>query len=221
MTRTGSAGSAGGRGAEEIAGLVRRAADDLGVGAPPTAAIVRRGLARRHRARVRTATGAAVAVAALPVLGVGAVRLARPQAASPPAATIAVSSPAPAPAGCTAVVPSRVLPAWARTGFSDPEPSEPYVLGDRGDIVAILFAQPLQAPPSADHNNKILWVPRVWTGSGPFVIDATLVGTTVTARRQVEGGPGPSIIDLPQAGCWQLHLRWGTLEDSLQLRYVP
>jgi hypothetical protein len=209
----------GRRGEEDVAGLVRRAADDLGVGPPPTAAIVRRGVARRHRVRIRTATGAAVAVAALPVLGVGAVRLVRTEAEPRPAATITVSPPAPTPTGCSARVPSRVLPPWARTGFSDPEPSQPFVLGDRGDIIAILFAQPLQAPPAADHNNKILWVPRVWTESGPLVIDATLVGTAVTARREIDGGPGPSIIDLPQAGCWQLHLRWGKLEDNLRLRY--
>ena len=104
-------------------------------------------------------------------------------------------------------MPSRVLPEWARTGFTDPRPRMPYVLGDGGSIVAILFAQPLTSPPSDDHNNKILWVSPVADGSS-LHITATLQDGSATVTRVVDGGPGPSIIDLPKSGCWHFDLQW-------------
>lgn len=144
-----------------------------------------------------------------------------------PAATPQTSAPAPAaPAdslpNCAADVPSRVLPEWARTGFSEKEPRMPYVLGQRGDIAAIIFGYPLKQPPLPDRGNKILWVSRapLETGS-PLVIEARLDGVGAVTTRQVNGGPGPSIIDLPQAGCWHLALKWSGHTDSIQLTYSP
>jgi hypothetical protein len=95
----------------------------------------------------------------------------------------------------------------------------PYVMGDKGAIAAILFAQPLTTPPSSDHNNKILWVSRVDDGS-PLRITATLGDGSATATRVVDGGPGPSIIDLPEPGCWHLALRWGDNSDTLDIAYA-
>jgi hypothetical protein len=47
-------------------------------------------------------------------------------------------------------------------------------------------------------SNKILWVSRVNQGVlTPLRIRATLDGTNQAVTRQVAGGPGPSIIDLP------------------------
>ena len=40
-------------------------------------------------------------------------------------------------------------------------------------------------------------------------------------HRVVRGGPGPSGIDLPEAGCWHMTLRWSGRSDTLDLRYVP
>jgi len=99
----------------------------------------------------------------------------------------------------------------------------PYVLGDEGDFVAILWANrdPLVAPPAADRNNKILWVSRVDPDDpAPLRIRATLSGTDQTATRTLNGGPGPSIIDLPAPGCWSLNLTWGDHHDHLQLEYA-
>jgi hypothetical protein len=99
----------------------------------------------------------------------------------------------------------------------------PYVMGARGDIVAILWADhdPLHAPPMADRSNKILWVSRL-SGqlAAPLWIRATLGGTGRTVTREVTGGPGPSIIDLPAAGCWSFDLSWSGHQDHLDLRYV-
>lgn len=143
------------------------------------------------------------------------------------------------PAGSCSRVDPGVLPAWARTGFSDPEPRVAHVLGDHGRIVAILFGERLFAPPSDDVGNKILWVGKPLPAlhdstdpenSGPpssgmpeLAITARLAGSDLTARREVPGGPGPSIIDLPRAGCWVLDLRWGDdprESDTMSLEYV-
>jgi hypothetical protein len=202
----------------DVARLVRHAADDVPVDAAPTAAIARRGLRRRRRQRTMTAVGAVALVVAVPAVVLGVTRSGAQDAVTP---VPAASSPVPPMSdGCTGPVPERLVPEWARTGFSEPEPREPLVLGERGDIVAILFGGTLHAPPAADRNNKILWVSRV-SGAGSLVIDATLVGGTETARREVEGGPGPSYADLPRAGCWQLRLSWGGHVDTMRLRYEP
>ena len=115
----------------------------------------------------------------------------------------------------------RALPSWANVGFDPPTQPMPYVLGDRGDIVAILWSDhdPLSAPPRADRNNKILWVSR--TFGAPLQIQAKLTGSGQTATRSVAGGPGPSIIDLPAPGCWSFDLTWGDHQDHLQLEYAP
>lgn len=97
----------------------------------------------------------------------------------------------------------------------------PYVLSDKGDMAAIVWAshRPLTAPAMAGRNNKILWVARV--GFGPLHIRAALEGTRQTATRTVEPAPGPSVIDVPSPGCWSFDLTWGGHHDHLRLRYAP
>jgi hypothetical protein len=143
----------------------------------------------------------------------------------PPSSSTAQAGPAQAAAsdGCAGQPPVTPLPAWAQTGFSPPDQAVPHVLGQSGDIVAILWADhdALEAPSSPDRSNKILWVSRIpLTTADPLVITATLAGSTRTATVSVPGGPGPSIINLPAAGCWTLHLAWSGHTDQLQLRYA-
>jgi hypothetical protein len=111
-------------------------------------------------------------------------------------------------------------PGTGRGGrFSDKEPRMPYVLGEHGDIIAILFGNPLASPPRKDMSNKILWVSRpLLTTSSPLTIKASLPGGTIFTT-QVPGGPGPSIIDLPKAGCWHLTLTWSQHTDTMDLLY--
>jgi hypothetical protein len=197
-----------------VAELLRAATDDIAVPPAPARELAAAGNKRRHRrwAVAGLATAAAVAAVAVAVpLALGSQR----SGGDAPAASSTTTVPS---TSCVDPVPSALLPEWARTGFSDPRPHMPYVLGDNGDIAAILFAQPLTSPPSADHNNKILWVGRV--GEGSLHITATLSDGSATATRVVEGGPGPSIIDLPASGCWHLALQWGDNTDSLNLRYA-
>ena len=127
------------------------------------------------------------------------------------------------PNGCAGQPPVSPLPAWARSGFSPADQAMPHVLGEAGNIVAILWASrdALHSPPLQHRNNKILWVSRIpLTRPAPLVIEATLAGSARTATVSVPGGPGPSIIDLPASGCWTLRLNWSGHADELKLRYV-
>jgi hypothetical protein len=110
-----------------------------------------------------------------------------------------------------------VLPEWARTGFSEPEPRIAHVIGRRGELAAILFGDPLTDPPREDRSNKILWVARRTPPPGPLRLVAEDGNRTV--RRVVEDGPGPSGVDLP-AGCWTITARWPGGEDVLELGYA-
>jgi hypothetical protein len=126
---------------------------------------------------------------------------------------------------CAPQVSRGVLPVWARTGFSDPKPRIAHALGRSGRVAAILFADPLYAPPRVHRNNKILWVARTPLSapsdlriSAQRMDGSRRVGGAV--KRRVAGGPGPSIVDLPVAGCWRLTLHWARTSDQLDLRYV-
>ncbi|MDG4839506.1 hypothetical protein O7631_23535 [Micromonospora sp. WMMD967] len=131
-----------------------------------------------------------------------------------------------APTACAARVETGSLPDWADAGFSG-DARVPHVFGAKGDIVAVLFAHPLRQHREDGSNNKILWVAQASTTSADptapatLVITATLDGTDTTVTREVAGGPGPSIIDVPQAGCWRLDLRWSGHTDTMDLVYAP
>jgi len=164
----------------------------------------------------RTITSLAVVVTAM--LGVTA-------SADPASGGGAAETDAHGSLSCQAHVPIKVLPPWARAGFSESVPRMPFVLGMDGSIAAILWANPLQSPPPKSHNNKILWVSRASTRPGS---DLRISAQAITrsrpvgqpVQRVVEGGPGPSIINLPHAGCYELTLRWSGHTDRLDLEYV-
>jgi hypothetical protein len=174
-----------------------------------------RGRMGRSRFLSRVAAGSAAALAAA-VVAAGLTGASR--AGSAAAASSRSSA-------CRASVIAGVLPGWARAGFSDPRPRMPYVLGRARKIAAILWADPLRSPPAKDHNNKILWVSRAPAvpGSALRISAQRMTGSTpvgAPATRDVMGSPGPSIINLPSAGCWRLTLRWSGRVDTLDLRYV-
>ncbi|MET8200143.1 hypothetical protein [Micromonospora taraxaci] len=142
------------------------------------------------------------------------------------APTAGAATTAGTPTVCAARVETGSLPDWADAGFSG-DARVPHVLGAKGDIVAVLFAHPLRQHRKDGSNNKILWVAQAATTSpdptapATLVITATLDGTDTTVTREVAGGPGPSIIDVPQAGCWRLDLRWSGHTDTMDLVYAP
>jgi len=203
----------------DIPGAGRTAAADDG--AWQSEALIKEARRRRRRRWIR-GTGAvllAAAVAATWVLLDG-------PAGPPRAANVTASRPAPAGA-CAAAVAYGPLPSWARMGFQPPTMAMPYVLGARGDIVAVLWARhdPLVTPAPANRNNKILWVSKTPdpTGASLQITARRLIGGTAAGpvqQRTVMGGPGPSIIDMPAAGCWQFTLRWGGHTDTVDLAYA-
>lgn len=171
-------------------------------GAPPVDRIVTAARRRARRVRIVQVAGTVVAVAALATAVWWGVH--------PEQGPLLSAAPA-----CPAVVPAAVLPDWARGGFTEPRPVMPYVLGQRGEIVAILWGE-LTEPRTDGRTNKILWVAREHT-TEPFIITARLGTTAVTTTMQQ--GPGPSTIDVPGPGCWTFDLRWGTHQDTLVLPY--
>ncbi|MEU2611011.1 hypothetical protein ABZ570_05385 [Micromonospora sp. NPDC007271] len=142
-----------------------------------------------------------------------------------PASTDGTSGAVPAATGCASRVETGTLPDFADAGFSALA-RIPHVLGAKGEIVAVLFGYPLTWDRKDGVNNKILWVARpARTASDPaspadLTITATLDGTDTRVTREVAGGPGPSIIDLPRAGCWHLDLRWSGRTDTMDLVYA-
>ena len=114
-------------------------------------------------------------------------------------------------------------PRWSTRGCSAP-PKVPHAVGRSSEIAAIAFGDPLVAPPSKMRSNKILWVSRrpFTTPSDLLIRAQRMEGTHNVGRamtRVVEGGPGPSIIDLPVPRCWRLTLSWSGRADTVDLRY--
>ena len=125
----------------------------------------------------------------------------------------------PAGTACAGAVVTGVLPVWARAGFSEASPVMPYITGKHDEIIAVLFTNPLRSPSAKTRYNKILWVAKDH-GTGPLIIHAQLEGTKQHTTRTVPGGPGPSIINLPEPGCWQLTLTWSGHHDTLAVPYA-
>ncbi|MFC7246789.1 hypothetical protein ACFQO7_30300 [Catellatospora aurea] len=122
--------------------------------------------------------------------------------------------------GCSATkVENGPLPEWARAGFSG-DARAVHVLGVQGEIAAVLFGHPLTYDRKDGASNKILWVAREKYETGDLTIKARLEGTGEPVLREVSGGPGPSIIDLPQAGCWRVYLSWPGHTDTMDLVYA-
>ena len=152
--------------------------------------------------------------------------LLEPSAGAPRAANVTASGPTSA-SSCASSVVYGPLPSWARAGFTPPSQAMPYVLGSRGNIVAVLWARhdPLITPTPPGRANKILWVSKLpLSGGSSLEITARQLigGTAVGAvqRRTVLGGPGPSTIDMPTAGCWQFTLRWSGHVETVNLPYA-
>lgn len=194
--------------------------EELGRQAPHDADLA--GSVRRRGRRQLAVLASAVAVIVL--AGGAAVAVERTRA---PAAPVAANPTTPV-LGC-APPETGPLPEWARTGFSSADPGIPFVRSRSGTMVAILFADPLSSPPDPDHANKILWVlgplPRATAtpglGTDSFWADARLEGSDLRVRKEIGLAPGPSYVDLPAAGCWQLTLSWtGGGHDTLDLDYA-
>jgi hypothetical protein len=119
------------------------------------------------------------------------------------------------------------VPAWLDDAGGNNNPdSLPYVVAlPQQSAAGFLFGYPLRAGHPQDRSNKILWVvgmPR--NGSMLEVrghpLDAPT--PTVTVTQPANSSPGeiyPSIVDVPQAGCWHFDLAWSGHQASVDLVY--
>jgi len=87
-------------------------------------------------------------------------------------------------------------------------------------MIAVLFGYPMREPRDVktDGANKILWLSR-FAQTAELMVHAHLVGST----ENVDLGTiplGPSIIDMPHAGCWRLTLRWSGHIDTVDILYA-
>ncbi|GAA2093532.1 hypothetical protein [Actinomadura alba] len=121
---------------------------------------------------------------------------------------------------CAPRVAKGSLPTWARSGFSDAGAARiPHVVSARGDMIAALFAYPTRAWPGDGDGSKILWISRLrQQPSSPLKIDAYRDGSQQPVHREMTGGAGPSLIKLPEPGCWRLKLSWSGHSDTIDLR---
>lgn len=73
--------------------------------------------------------------------------------------------------------------------------------------------------------NKVLWIMKLPRLGSPLSIEATPVDASKPVIRSTfpaDSSPGeiyPSYVNVPNAGCWRLTLRWAGHEDSVDLRY--
>ena len=204
----------------ELDDLLPAALHDLADEAPHDPHLAEHVRRRARRGRLVAGAGVGVAAALAVVAVIAAATWGGARTASPPASRHGGVAVVPA---CSGTVVRGVLPEWARTGFSDPRPVMPYVRSASGDVVAILFGDPLTAPPRKDTNNKILWAWRTSLQVGDDVrLSARLDGTGPVVTAGLPAPTGPSIVDLPAAGCWRLTLTGpGGRSDTIDLRYVP
>jgi len=169
----------------------------------------------RHRVRRRrTITSAALAAGSVAVVtGVLAGVPGRSPDRSDPAVPVAPA--------CENAVTRGVLPSWARTGFSEPEPVMPFARSAGGDVVAVLFGDQLAAPPRPDVANKVLWVWRQLPAAPADIhLTARRNGTGPVVTAGLPSPAGPSYVDLPTPGCWRLTLSWPGGRDTIDLSVV-
>lgn len=120
--------------------------------------------------------------------------------------------------GCAGTLVSDAAPpTWAQGGWHGQAKgtpwSVPWAMGTPNNAVAFLFAGQLVAgdsPRVNGTNNKILWVAK--DAEWGFVVEGRPLG---------ESGPivtvagGPSIIDVPTAGCWTFRLSSSSTRNNI------
>lgn len=133
-------------------------------------------------------------------------------------ATHAQVQPSPKPAvhtfagGCSGTVLTDAQPPiWAQGGWTNPKGQPwgvPWALGTDGTTVAYVFAAQLVAGPSPRVNgttNKVLWETRDHPDGTGVIVEGHPLGQTLPV---VTIAGGPSITDVPTAGCWTFRLTW-------------
>jgi hypothetical protein len=131
------------------------------------------------------------------------------------------------PGGCGATsVYQGVQPAWLVEAGAHNNPSGvPYALAVPQDAAGFIFGYPLRAGYPANPANKILWVVRFPRNESPLAVTGQLSGAfepSVHESFSADSGPGeiyPSIVNVPQPGCWRFDLAWSGHHAAVYLEY--
>lgn len=174
--------------------------------------------------------GVAVAIAAtLCVISAGCEKApppsnARPNSTATPFGAAPSTSAKAGVGGCGRVFPPNAkMPSWTAT--AGPPTGLPWVMSASGNMVGILFGQPLRVAPRDDGiSNKILWISRSPREGQTLQIAGQRLsdGKTANATEPADSSPGeiyPSIVDMPGQGCWRLDLTWGPNTAIVYLYY--
>jgi hypothetical protein len=130
--------------------------------------------------------------------------------------------------GCAGtVLTDAVPPVWAQGGWTilkgSPWPVA-WAYGTGRDTVAYMFATQLVAgvSPRVDGSqNKVLWQAKDYPSGGGVVVEGRPLGQSEPV---VTIPGGPSITDVPTAGCWAFRLSWnykGQHSSTINLQVLP
>ena len=135
-------------------------------------------------------------------------------------ASSAQAHPSPAPpvhtfaGGCAGtVLTDAVPPVWAQGGWTVANGASwpvPWAFGTQNTTLAYMFAIQLVAgvSPRVDGTqNKVLWEAKDRPSGANLLVEGHPLGK---AQPVVTIAGGPSITDVPTAGCWTFRLSWGT-----------
>jgi hypothetical protein len=153
--------------------------------------------------------------------------LAAPSLLATPSSKPSLSAAAVVPGGCgvTQVLKGGV-PAWLDEAGAHNNPDGlPYAVATPPIAAGFLFGYPLRAGHPDNPANKILWVVARPRGGSALTISAHPIGKAaplVTTIQPANSSPGeiyPSIVDVPEPGCWHLDLAWAGQQASVELEY--
>jgi len=129
--------------------------------------------------------------------------------------------------GCAGTVLTDAQPpTWAQDGWTVAKGTEwpvPWAMGQGGNAIAYVFARQLvagESPRIDGTQNKVLWVLR----------DKALSNFVVSGHPEGRSAPvvtivgGPSITDVPTAGCWTFQITWtsgGQHTSTINLDVLP
>jgi hypothetical protein len=152
---------------------------------------------------------------------------------SSPTAPAAQAQPSPAAVhsfagGCSGtVLTDAVPPAWAQEGWSHAKGTPwpvPWAFGTQGDALAYLFATQLvagESPRIDGSQNKVLWEAKDSPSGANVLVEGHPLGQSGPV---VTIAGGPSITDVPTAGCWTFQLSWsanGPHRSTINLEVLP
>ena len=130
--------------------------------------------------------------------------------------------------GCAGTVLTDAQPpVWGQGGWTHPKATPwdvPWAFGTQNTAVAYVFATQLVAggsPRTDGTNNKVLWEVKDSPSGANVMVEAHPLGQS---QPVVTIAGGPSITDIPTAGCWSFKLSWtanGQQSSTINLQVLP